>query len=197
MPYSSLQTSSNIYLVINEHGKLAEHVTLYLRHCMKVLLNDPKTVSFECSRLVEWLNYFKEDLYDVTLNDLLEFRDKLRESLSASTINLKLSTICHFYWYARSQGWCGSHIIGINNMVRTERYAIPVEPVTRGGRYFKIPFLLPVPPSRIKPIPSSEQLIKIKDDIAENSEKSTHRLSLELNVRNQLIIRWMSEAGLR
>jgi integrase len=197
MPYSAIQTSSKIYLVINEHGKLAEHVTLYLRHCMKVLLNDPKTVSFDCGRLVEWLNYFKKDLYEVTLNDLLEFRDSQRQSLSASTINLKLSTICHFYWFARSKGWCASYLIGINNMIRKERYAIPVEPVTRGGSHFKIPFLLPVPPSRIKSIPTAEQLLKIKDAIAEDCENSGHALSIELNVRNQLMVRWMSEAGLR
>lgn len=198
--FELLQASSGLHIVVDESGVLHRDVTQYLLDLEKVQCLDRAYVRQVGYRLKAWLNYLDDrDIYDVTDRLLIKYRDelKLAGDHRSITINYKISSVCAFYWYAENNKWCKG-LIGSNDMLTGNVFKIIVnKPRPGSSANYEIPFLLKVAQQSRKRIPSAGDVAKLKDAIADRVMESGQPLAEELNVRNQLMLRWMAEAGLR
>ncbi|QDP00663.1 site-specific integrase [Thalassotalea sp. PS06] len=201
MPYSMIRTEDGFPLVIDQDGRLHEHISRYLMYLYDVRVLELSTVYFQASRLVHWLNFLDDngiELYSVTRRTILEYRKKNQEDdMSESSNNLRMSDACHFYWFAQNdKGWC-SGVIGINNMIKGRSYRIVVRKPTSHLTEFHMPFLLKVPRREKQHVPTSDDIAKLKEALYESTSSSAILHKEELNARNQLMVRWMCEGALR
>lgn len=198
--YELLPTKNGQHIVIDESGVLQRHVTQYLLDLESVQCHEKSYVRQIAYRLKAWLNWLgARDIYDVTDRLLCKYRDELKISgdLEAKAINYRISSVCAFYWYAENTGLCRG-VIGSNDMLSGRVFRIVVNLPRQGSSAnYKIPFLLGTVQQARKRIPSADEIAALKDGIADKTLECGHPLAEEINVRNQLMLRWMAEAGLR
>lgn len=198
--FELLPAKNGQHIVINESGVLQRHVTQYLLDLENIQCYERSYVRQIAYRLKAWLNWLGEcDIYDVTDRLLCKYRDELKVSadLEAKAINYRISSVCAFYWYAENTGLC-SGVIGSNDMLKGRFYRIVVNLTRQGSSTnYTIPFLLGTVQQARKRIPSADEIAALKHGIADKTLECGHPLAEEINVRNQLMLRWMAEAGLR
>jgi site-specific recombinase XerD len=198
--FELLPATNGQHIIINESGVLQRHVTQYLLDLENIQCYERSYVRQIAYRLKAWLNWLGEcDIYDVTDRLLCKYRDELKISadLEAKAINYRISSVCAFYWYAENTGLC-SGVIGSNDMLKGRFYRIVVNLTRQGSSTnYTIPFLLGTVQQARKRIPSADEIAALKDGIADKTLECGHPLAEEINVRNQLMLRWMAEAGLR
>lgn len=183
----------------DENGFMHTYLNTYVNHLKINEHKELSTIGYEAARLVRWLNHLLEnevDLYLVTVDVLVAHRKKLEKlGLQPSTINHAITSICKFYWIAESKGWC-KNVIGFNDMAKRLYFAIPVT-VGKKTEYSLKGLLLTVPGKTIKDAPNGNDVAMLKDMLADQTLNSSLPYAQELNNRNQLMIRWMAEGGLR
>ena len=198
--FDLLPTKNGQHIVVDESGALQRHVTQYLLDLEIVQCHEKTYIRQIAYRLKAWLNWLGErDIYDVTDRLLCKYRDELKNSgdLEAKTINYRISSVCAFYWYAENTGLCRG-VIGSNEMLSGRVFRIVVNRPRQGNSVnYEIPFLLGTVQQARKRIPSADEIAALKDGIADKTLESGLPLAEEINVRNQLMLRWMAEAGLR
>ena len=94
--------------VINEVGQVQKDVTLYGLYRADINSMASSTVSDEIGILVRFLNYLEGqsiELFKVTEITLSDYRDKLSDDgLTNNSVNLYITVICRFYWWAQMDG---------------------------------------------------------------------------------------------
>lgn len=198
--FELLQASSGVHIVVDDAGILQRDVSRYLRHLIKVKCLDWATVRNVGYVMKAWLNHHGDRcIYDVTDYQLIEYRDHLKSGNNQPvSINQSLSALCAYYWHAEKNKWCRGVIGSSDHHKKDDFFGITVDkPRLGSSSAYVIPFLLKVvKPPRAR-IPTSGQVAKFKDALADRALDGTNLLSEARNVRNQLMIRWMAEGALR
>jgi len=194
-------------VVIAQNGALMQVPTRWLMS----LTIDGSAASYIADlagRLVGWLSFLEErgiDAEEAIHDDVIEFRDAEHESLEPVTVNAKLQALIQFYWWAQAKGYYRPTIVGWRDFFKPDQvYQIEVNaprPNSKRDTNYAIPFLLRVPrkgdPRLITKQQVGELMVRVRDRTENIRRKDADDAIMIHQRRNELMLRWASEGGLR
>ncbi|EAQ63525.1 hypothetical protein MED121_19961 [Marinomonas sp. MED121] len=187
--------------VIFSSGRTVVPITEWLiQRKFSDLFND-KTVRANAAHLAHWLDYCESEkidyLIDPTTLTVQRYRDESLVELSNENCNLYLTSICHFYWWCQNNTSYCSNMIGWPNKNTDIDFNIIVKKSSKGSSGFGIPFLKATIQKTMKYIPKAHEVRLLNDYLSKEIENQAGSAGLFLAIRNQLMVRWVTEAGLR
>jgi len=203
------KTSDGWPCIYSDKGYMQRDPCSWLNDCIG-LEYAKSTANDNARMLCDWMNFqwreitrgtSKYDLYFISTDMLKKYRDSKKDSrlCNTSTINRYIRVVCKFLWWAKEHGRCSASVIGWNDMLSGKHHRVVVHKAKNSEcSIYRIPFLLEEHKSVKKKVPTIEQVDKLKNLIRQDRKASRNEWSNEeLYQRDMLIIRWMSEAGLR
>jgi integrase len=130
---------------------------------------------------------------------LMRWRNEqeIKGGLKKRTINERLSTVFHYYWWAQDQGYVRNVIASPANSGDNSSAQISIsigyfnsKGSSRGARRFSSPLLYRTIREPNLHTPTAEETTRVHAVLADNGEK-------RLVERNTLMLSWAEEAGLR
>ena len=193
-------------VVIAHNGSLMRVPTHWLINLTNE--NKPSYVSDLAGRLVSWLSFLEErgiTAEEAVHDDIIKFRDAEGESLAPGTVNAKLQAVIQFYWWAQERGFFRPTIVGWRDFYKPDQlYQIDVKaprPNSKSNSRYAIPFLLKVPRKGNPKLITKQQVGDLMARVRERTEsirrKDADDAIMIHQRRNELMLRWASEGGLR
>lgn len=160
-----------------------------------------KTVRANAHHLAHWLDFCESEKIDYlsepTNLTIERYRDEALPRLSNESCDLYLSSICRFYWWCQNNTSYCSNMIGWPNKADNTDFNIIVKKPSKGVNDFIIPFLKGGIQKPMKYIPSVHEIRELNDYLAKEVKNQKDSVGEFLAVRNQLMVRWATEAALR
>lgn len=192
-------------ILIDRDGFLYRDPTRYLIERTQVNSDTLDYINQISGKLSEFFSFLEEkakSLYQATTTDICDFRDLQKNRLLPETVNQKIIAIVAFYWWAQTEGLC-RNVVGWNDFNRKNvNYQITVHkpPASSKGPKYKLPFLLSETNTGRTKTPSQEDIRGLRLAMSASTMKargSAAKVREQLDIRNQLMISWMIEGGLR
>ncbi|MBJ7539926.1 tyrosine-type recombinase/integrase [Marinomonas transparens] len=160
-----------------------------------------KTVRADADHLAHWLEFCESEkmdyLIDPTTFSMQRYRDESLVGLSNESCNLYLSSVCKFYWWCQNNTSYCSDMIGWPNKAYNIDFNIIVRKPSKGGSDFVIPFLKKSVKKPMRYIPKAHEIRALNDHLAKEVTNQKGPAGEFLAIRNQLMVRWATEAALR
>jgi len=194
-------------VVIAQNGALMQVPT----HWLISLTTDgwkESYISDLAGRLLHWLSFLEErsiDAEEAIHDDIIEFRDAEAERVLPGTVNSKLQAVIQFYWWAQKKAFYRPTIVGWRDFYKPDQiYQIEVNAPkanSRNGTDYAIPFLLKVPSKGNPRLITKQQVGELMTSVRNRTEnirrKDADDAIMIHQRRNELMLRWASEGGLR